>query len=177
MQMAFRGLFIGIDRYASKEIDELTCARRDAMALEALFSDTLGGTTSLLTDGDATRPRIEAEFASLSDCNSDDTVVIAFSGHGSETHELVSYDADLTDLSRTAIPLDLLQEWFSSKITRTSGVGTAGVGGIEPPNDGIKIRFRVRREPSWRRNEVSDLHSLQMALECFCRSLGSALCC
>ncbi len=53
--MAFRGLFIGIDRYASTGIDELTCARRDAVALEALFSDTLGGTTRLLADGDATR--------------------------------------------------------------------------------------------------------------------------
>jgi helicase len=80
--MAFRGLFIGIDRYVSAGIDELNCARRDAVALEALFSDTLGGTTVLLTDADATRGRIEAAFAELAACNPDDTVVIAFSGHG-----------------------------------------------------------------------------------------------
>jgi helicase len=76
--MAFRRLFIGIDRYASGGIDELTCARRDAVALEALFADTLGGTTQLLADGDATSKGIEAAFAELTSCNADDTVVIAF---------------------------------------------------------------------------------------------------
>jgi helicase len=111
--VAFRGLFVGIDRYVSTGIDELTCARRDAIALEALFSDTLGGSTALLTDADATRQQIEAAFANLAACDPDDTVVIAFSGHGSETHELVTHDADLADLAGSAIPLDLLQDWFS----------------------------------------------------------------
>ncbi len=40
--MAFKGLFIGIDRYNSTEINWLSCASRDATALHALFSDTLG---------------------------------------------------------------------------------------------------------------------------------------
>lgn len=111
--MAFRGLFIGIDRYASQDIDELICARRDAMALEALFSDTLGGESSLLTDESATREGLEAEFGRLARCDPEDTVVIAFSGHGSETHELVTHDADLADLSGSAVPLDILQEWFA----------------------------------------------------------------
>ena len=111
--MPFRGLFIGIDRYASTGIDELTCARRDATALEALFFDTLGGTTVLLTDADATRQQIEAAFAELAHCDLDDTVVIAFSGHGSDTHEFVTHDADLSNLAGSAIPLELLQEWFS----------------------------------------------------------------
>lgn len=111
--MAFRGLFIGIDRYVSAGIDELTCARRDAIALEALFFDTLGGSTVLLTDADATRSGLEGAFADLAGCDPEDTVVIAFSGHGSETHELVTHDADLADLANSAIPLDLLQEWFS----------------------------------------------------------------
>jgi helicase len=111
--MAFRGLFIGIDRYASPLINELNCARRDAIALEALFVDTLGGEVALLTDAEATRARIEEEFSALANSNAAETVVIAFSGHGSDTHELVTYDTDLNDLSRTAIPLDLLQEWFS----------------------------------------------------------------
>ncbi|MGH9742823.1 MAG: hypothetical protein ACRD51_10775 [Candidatus Acidiferrum sp.] len=48
--MAFKGLFIGIDRYASAEINSLSCANRDAIALHALFTDTLGGETALLTD-------------------------------------------------------------------------------------------------------------------------------
>ena len=34
--MAFKGLFIGIDRYDSPEINWLSCANRDAKALHAL---------------------------------------------------------------------------------------------------------------------------------------------
>jgi hypothetical protein len=41
--VTFKGLFIGIDRYASAEISWLSCASRDAIALHALFTDTLGG--------------------------------------------------------------------------------------------------------------------------------------
>jgi helicase len=52
--MAFKGLFIGVDRYASAEINWLSYARWDATALHALFSDNLGGDTMLLTDGQAT---------------------------------------------------------------------------------------------------------------------------
>lgn len=36
--MAFRGLFIGVDRYQSPAIGELNCASRDAIALNALFA-------------------------------------------------------------------------------------------------------------------------------------------
>jgi hypothetical protein len=111
--MAFRGLFIGVDRYRSPDINELSCARRDAVALEALFADTLGGTTVLLADQDATHERIAAEFAALENCDADDTVVIGFSGHGSETHELVAHDTDVGSIAVTAIPLDSVQEWFS----------------------------------------------------------------
>jgi len=85
----------------------------DAVALEALFVDTLGGTTVLLTDQDATSERIAAEFAALENCDRDDTVVIGFSGHGSETHELVAHDTDVNNIAATALPLDAVQEWFS----------------------------------------------------------------
>ncbi len=37
---------------------------------------------------------------------------LAFSGHGSESHELITYDADIRNLSATAIPLDELTRWF-----------------------------------------------------------------
>ena len=111
--MAFRGLFIGIDRYVSPHINELGCARRDATALDALFGDTLGGSSVLLVNDEATRSRIEAEFAALENCTPDDTVVIGFSGHGSETHELVAHDSEVNDLPRTAIHLDQVQQWFS----------------------------------------------------------------
>ena len=111
--MTFHGVFIGVDRYQSPRINWLSCARRDAVALEALFSDTLGGNTSLLVDEQATRAEIQKAFEALAGCNPEDTVVISFSGHGSESHELVTYDADRDNLAATAIPLDELTEWFS----------------------------------------------------------------
>jgi helicase len=111
--LAFLGLFIGIDRYLSPDVNELSCARRDAVALEALFTDTLGGRSTLLVDAEATRTRVEAEFLVLANCSPDDTVVVAFSGHGSETHELVTYDTLIQDLANTAIQLDLIQAWVS----------------------------------------------------------------
>ena len=111
--MPLRGLFIGIDQHASTLINELSCAKRDAVALDALFTDTLGGGTVLLTNADATCARIESEFVALADSSPDDTVVIAFSGHGTETHQLVAYDTDFHNLDRTAIPLATLVDWFS----------------------------------------------------------------
>lgn len=111
--MAFRGLFVGIDRYQSSAVNWLTCAKRDAVALHALFSDTLGGQAALLTDSQATRTAIEHELANLTACDPNDVVVIAYSGHGSDTHELVTYDADLTNLGQSCLPLEELREWFA----------------------------------------------------------------
>lgn len=111
--MKFRALFVGIDRYASTQINELSCARRDAVALHALFTDNLGKGAELLTDEQATRKAIEERFERLAECDEDDVVVVAFSGHGSETHELVTHDADVYDLERSCVPLDVLTEWFS----------------------------------------------------------------
>lgn len=109
--MAFKGLFIGIDRYNSTEINWLSCASRDATALHALFSDTLGGETTLLTDGQATVAAIRESFEQLSRSDPDDVVVIAFSGHGTESHELVAHDTDPYDLAASTIPLATLSEW------------------------------------------------------------------
>jgi helicase len=41
--MAFHGVFIGVDRYQSDQIGWLTCAKQDAVALQALYADTIGG--------------------------------------------------------------------------------------------------------------------------------------
>ena len=49
------------------------------MALHALFTDTLGGDTALLTDGDATAAVIAAHFDRLATSDADDVVVICFS--------------------------------------------------------------------------------------------------
>ncbi len=111
--MAFRGLFVGVDRYQSPDIRDLSCAARDATALEALFADTLAGSTVLLTDQNATLSRIEAELETLSQCDPEDTVVMAFSGHGSETHELIVHDTGFNNIEATSLPLNRLQEWFS----------------------------------------------------------------
>ena len=111
--MALRGLFVGIDRYASPHINWLSCARRDATALHAIFSDTFGDGAILLRDQEATRSAIEDQFVQLASCDPDDVVVVAFSGHGTTTHELVTYDAMLSDLSGSCIPLELLTEWFT----------------------------------------------------------------
>lgn len=111
--MTLHGLFLGIDRYASPDVNWLACAKRDAVALHALFTDTFGGRTVLLTDEEATKNEIISSLDALSKVHKDDLVVIAFSGHGSETHELIPYDSDPEDLENTAIPLDVLTELFS----------------------------------------------------------------
>src|SRR5260370_35401565 len=97
--MALKGLFIGIDRYASPGIGWLSCSGRDAMALHALFSDTLGGDTTLLMDAQATVAAIREKFEHLAMVDPDEVVVIAFSGHGTETHELVSFVTERSDLA------------------------------------------------------------------------------
>ncbi len=66
--MAFQGLFIGVDRYASTRIKWLSCARRDATALHALFLDNLGGAAELLADEAATKQAIAGHFAALAKC-------------------------------------------------------------------------------------------------------------
>jgi replicative superfamily II helicase len=111
--MALHGLFIGIDRFASPRINWLSCARRDALAIHALFTDTFGMGGLLLDDQKATRAAIEAWFQRMTTCSPDDVVVITFSGHGSTTHELMTYDADPKNLQNTAVPLAMLAEWFS----------------------------------------------------------------
>lgn len=104
--MKFRGLFIGIDRYASAGISRLTMAKRDARAMYALFTDTLGSGATLILDQEATRDVILTELNKLTKGTSDEFVVLYFSGHGSRTNELVTYDTVGSRLSTTAIPLD-----------------------------------------------------------------------
>lgn len=109
--MAFVRLFIGLDRYRSPLIDELDCARRDATALEALFADTLGGTSRLLLDKEATAAGIMAELEALADCGPEDTVVISFSGHGSDTHELVAHAMDAEGRAERLAALAMIKKW------------------------------------------------------------------
>jgi helicase len=109
-----RGLFVGVDRYSSPLITELRCAERDARALHSLFADTLGGEPELLCGPAATRRNLEQRLDALSGCHPDDIVVLSFSGHGTDTHQLVTHDAELMDLSGTCISLDRLTELFAA---------------------------------------------------------------
>ncbi|GAA1807934.1 DEAD/DEAH box helicase [Actinomadura chokoriensis] len=112
----FHGLFVGINRYRSKSVRRLASASRDAKALHALFSDNLGDTdTTLLVDRDATCAAVVAALTELQTrSTSEDVVVISFSGHGSTTHELVTYDADPNNLPSTSLPLDQFTELVSA---------------------------------------------------------------
>src|SRR5687767_12029891 len=95
----FRGLFIGINRYQSPDVDNLASAVRDAKGMHALFSDNLGGDCKLITDSDATSQRFRDELLQLQkDSAQDDVVVVMFSGHGSDTHQLATFEADLNNL-------------------------------------------------------------------------------
>src|SRR6266511_3702127 len=104
--MRFHGVFIGVDRYESQEINWLSSAVRDATALHALFTDNFAGNTVLLADETATNKGIRDELARLAQVSADDdVVVVAFSGHGSSTHALVPYDADRAQPDQTFLSL------------------------------------------------------------------------
>jgi replicative superfamily II helicase len=114
-QTRFHGLFIGVDRYASPDVHNLASAVRDATALHALFTDNLGTDCRLVTDEDATVDRFRRELRDLQTSSSaDDVVVVAFSGHGTNTHQIVTYDSDLYNLPSTSLPLDELTELVSA---------------------------------------------------------------
>lgn len=135
--MAFRGVFIGIDRYQSDQISWLNCAQRDARALYSLFSDNFGGDCLLLTESDAELERIESSLKALESAKEDDVVVISYSGHGSDTHEIVAYDTELSRLNETGIALselgDLIQKIPAKRVVVlldccfSGGIGVKGV--------------------------------------------------
>lgn len=112
--MAFRGVFIGVDRFESPGIKWLSCAGRDAIALHCLFADTLGPGGILLLDEKATSTAIRSSLESLCTCDPDDIVVVSFSGHGSDTHELIPYDCQPAKLAETSVSLDELGHLFSN---------------------------------------------------------------
>lgn len=111
--MAFKGLFVGIDRYSSPHINWLSCAARDARALHAAFTDMFGAGGTILTDEQATKTAIEAELDRLAQSAPDDFVILSFSGHGTPTHQLVAYDTDVANLTATTISLDELANRFA----------------------------------------------------------------
>ena len=115
-----KAVFIGINKHRDPVIPELSGARRDAMALWALFADTIDGLIPrLLVDQDATKAAVsEAILGTLQDAKEDDVIIISFAGHGSPDGSLVLFDTDTTDLSGTALSMTVLADAFKSTKAR-----------------------------------------------------------
>jgi helicase len=153
--MAFKGLFIGIDRYESPGVNWLNCAVRDAVALHALFEDNFGGRAVLLKDENATRAAMLSELDGLSYCEPDDVVVICFSGHGTETHELVPYDLSPSDFEGSAISLNELGDFCARIPARrlllvldccfAGGMGAKAIEVEGRPRDVLSVEAKLDR--------------------------------
>lgn len=120
--MATKAVFVGINKQLDREIDELTGAMRDALALWALFTDTLPDLSSrLLIDADGTKEAVtQAILQTLDSAALDDVVVISFAGHGSPDGSLAFYDTSTSDISNTTLPMSVLADAF--KATRARAV-------------------------------------------------------
>ncbi|NEO71792.1 MAG: DEAD/DEAH box helicase [Moorea sp. SIO3H5] len=118
--MALLATFVGVNKHADPNISDLTGATKDAIALWALFSDSIPDiTASRVVDEEATLTAIrEALDETLGNASSDDTALFFFAGHGSPAHQLVPYDARYETLADTTIPMDELAERLSSSQAR-----------------------------------------------------------
>ncbi len=131
-QVMFRGVFIGIDRYAPP-VSRLSFCVADATALGSLFEDSLGGEVDVLTDSAASLANIRGALTALQAASDDDLVVISFSGHGTEDHRLVPFDVDPNRVDETCLGLDelarLLDEIPSTLIVILDCCFSGGFGG------------------------------------------------
>ena len=120
--MALRAVFIGINKHSDPSIPELTGATKDATALWALFKDSVEGIADQrLLDHEATAASIRRALdTSLSDAAVDDTVVVFFAGHGTPGHQLVPFDADLSAVDQTTIPMRELADRLKATSSRAS---------------------------------------------------------
>ncbi|MCP2241324.1 DEAD/DEAH box helicase [Lentzea aerocolonigenes] len=106
MSGTLHALCIGIDNYEDPGFRPMQFARRDALALHALLTDNSNGDCVLVQDAEATKARLVRELRRLAEVSTDDDVVfISFSGHGTRTRELATYDAIPGYFADTALPL------------------------------------------------------------------------
>ncbi|OQP64757.1 hypothetical protein A3860_18535 [Niastella vici] len=111
--MAIIGRFIGVDRYQDPAIRDLTGARNDALALWALFKDTLPIESKILTGLNATISNIQKALEEgLINASNNDTVIIFYSGHGSQDHRITGFDTEVTKLESTTLPMSTISELF-----------------------------------------------------------------
>ncbi len=118
--MAIKATFVGINKHLDPSIPELGGARRDAMALWALFTDTIEDLSArLLVDEAATNAEVSgAMLGTLAAASVDDVVIIAFAGHGSPDGNLVLFDTNASDLAGTALSMAGLADAFKSTKAR-----------------------------------------------------------
>jgi len=111
--MAIIGRFIGVDRYKDPSIRDLVGAKNDAVALWALFNDTLTIDSEIITGNETTVAKIgEILNESLVRADKDDTLIIFYSGHGSRDHRITGFDTELTNLTKTSISMSDISELF-----------------------------------------------------------------
>lgn len=114
--MAFIGTFIGIDKHTDQNIQELTGARRDAVALWALFSDVIPDIKAdLLVNENATCERIKKTLKeNLGSAGADDIVIFSFAGHGTRDHRLVTYNTVKESIADTTVSMDDIATLFKT---------------------------------------------------------------
>ncbi|MGX5817694.1 DEAD/DEAH box helicase [Chitinophaga lutea] len=112
--MSVFGIFIGVNKYEDHSIRDLAGSRNDAIALGTLFEDTLRIACQIITDEEAILSNISGALDHLLSAASDsDTVILYYSGHGSQDHRLTAYDTELSNLDSTTISMEAIAKFFS----------------------------------------------------------------
>ncbi|MFJ7212897.1 DEAD/DEAH box helicase [Amycolatopsis sp. NPDC098790] len=108
-EQKFYGLFIGVDNYESPAFSQLKYAKKDAIALHALFTDTFSEKATLMLDAAATKDRLTTEIGHLRASSTEqDIVVVTYSGHGTRDGAPATHDSKPDRLAETALSLDQL---------------------------------------------------------------------
>ncbi|HEU4604465.1 MAG TPA: DEAD/DEAH box helicase, partial [Steroidobacteraceae bacterium] len=118
--MATIGGFIGIDRYNDPRIRDLSGAKRDAVALWALLSDSIAELDAIqLVDADATLVGVrELLSRTLDAATNKDVVILSFAGHGTPDHRLVVADTEFINIPATTIAMAELADRFKASKAR-----------------------------------------------------------
>ncbi|MDA1335242.1 MAG: caspase family protein, partial [bacterium] len=114
--MSLHAYFIGVNKHQDEEIRELKGAVRDALALYSIFKDTLPDEDiEYFVDEQATKEAILSTLNNIQEkAVADDTVILFFSGHGTNDHQIVPYDTSLKKQGETTISMNELASLFKS---------------------------------------------------------------
>ena len=118
--MAVHAVFVGASKHRDERVHELSGAAKDARAFRALLKDSLVGIQDrLILDERASAKAIREAFRwALGTAKRYDSVVAYFAGHGTPGHFILPFDADLSALDQTAIPLQEIAD-----LLRTTAAG------------------------------------------------------